>query len=66
MNLIVNDQIVTVDQASSIEQLLEHLNKPFAGCALAVNQTIISRTKWAEHIRCEGDKISLFQAIAGG
>jgi sulfur carrier protein len=66
MNVTVNENRVEIAQQTSIEQLLITLDKPLTGCALAVNQQIISRSRWAKHMLCEGDEISLFQAIAGG
>ena len=66
MKVTVNESDVVIDEQSSLEQLLVNLDKPLKGSALAVNQKIISRSKWAEYKLCEGDQISLFQAIAGG
>ncbi|WP_025563164.1 sulfur carrier protein ThiS [Psychromonas sp. SP041] len=66
MKIHVNEQTIELAENTNIEQLLTHLDKPFIGSAVAVNQDIISRSHWANTIINEGDKISLFQAIAGG
>lgn len=66
MKIKINEQIVVLAENINIEELLAHLNKPFMGSAVAVNQEIISRSHWADTILNEGDNISLFQAIAGG
>jgi len=66
MNITVNEKAMLLEPNSSIEQLFISLDKPLKGSALAVNQKVINRSKWAEYKLCEGDKISLFQAIAGG
>ncbi|TEW53365.1 sulfur carrier protein ThiS [Psychromonas sp. RZ22] len=66
MKIQVNEQPLELTDNITIEQLLIHLGKPLIGSAVAVNQSIITRTKWTETIINEGDKISLFQAIAGG
>lgn len=66
MNVVINENKLTIITGSNIEQLLISLDKPLTGSALAVNQKIIRRQDWAKHILCEGDQISLFQAIAGG
>ncbi len=66
MNIIVNDSVVDIARDSSIAALLKILDKPLHGSAIAVNQSIVSRCQWAEYRLAEGDKISLFQAIAGG
>jgi len=66
MNIVVNEQVIAIPAGSNIEQLLDRLESPLKGSAVAVNQTIVSRSTWAEYILNEGDQISLFQAIAGG
>lgn len=66
MKLQVNEQVLEIAENCVIEQLLILLNKPLQGCAVAVNQSIISRSQWSEFQLNEGDQISLFQAIAGG
>ena len=66
MKIHVNEQAIELAENTNIEQLLTHLDKPLIGSAVAVNQDIISRSHWANTIINEGDKISLFQAIAGG
>jgi sulfur carrier protein len=70
MNIIINDQTITLDipgnQAMTVQQLLEHLQRVQSGTALAINQTIIPRSEWDAHQIHDGDNILLFQAIAGG
>ncbi|WP_415224756.1 sulfur carrier protein ThiS [Psychromonas sp.] len=66
MNVIVNDSELEIAQNCTVEALLKSLDKPLNGTALAVNQNVIRRSQWAEYKLCDGDKISLFQAIAGG
>ncbi|MFQ3176664.1 MAG: sulfur carrier protein [Psychromonas sp.] len=66
MNVFVNERVITIPVDCHIEQLLTQLESPLKGSAVAVNQHIISRSKWAEYKLNEGDQISLFQAIAGG
>ncbi|WP_435235506.1 sulfur carrier protein ThiS [Psychromonas sp. PT13] len=66
MNVVINENKLEITTGSNIEQLLVSLDKPLTGSALAVNQKIIRKQDWAKYILCEGDQISLFQAIAGG
>ncbi|AOM42066.1 sulfur carrier protein ThiS [Xenorhabdus hominickii] len=66
MNIIVNDQPLTLDTPMTVQQLLEHVQHTQAGTALAINQTIIPRSEWHTHQINDGDNILLFQAIAGG
>ena len=66
MQVIVNQKKIEVDDKCNIEQLLLRLGKPLQGSAIAVNQEVISRRQWCEYTLSDGDKLSLFQAIAGG
>ncbi|KLU14579.1 MULTISPECIES: sulfur carrier protein ThiS [Xenorhabdus] len=71
MNIIVNDQPMTLSAPMTVQQFLEHqllepIERPQSGTALAINQTIIPRSEWQTHQINDGDTILLFQAIAGG
>ncbi|WP_413701227.1 sulfur carrier protein ThiS [Psychromonas sp. KJ10-10] len=66
MKVNVNENLIEIDDQSNIEQLLVVLESPLKGSAIAVNQKIISRSEWARYQLQENDKVSLFQAIAGG
>ncbi|MDC9590445.1 sulfur carrier protein ThiS [Xenorhabdus sp. XENO-10] len=66
MNIIVNDQAITLSAPMTVQQLLEHIKRTQSGTALAINQTIIPRSGWHTHQINDGDNILLFQAIAGG
>ena len=66
MKVQVNEQSLELAESITIEQLLIKLEKPLIGSAVAVNQSIITRSNWSTTTINEGDNISLFQAIAGG
>ncbi|MEQ4925415.1 sulfur carrier protein ThiS [Proteus hauseri] len=66
MNIIVNDESLSLDMPVTIRQLLIQLEQPSIGVALAINETIIPRDNWETHFINDGDTILLFQAIAGG
>ncbi|WP_426507204.1 sulfur carrier protein ThiS [Serratia proteamaculans] len=66
MKIRLNDQPLELAQPISISALLQRLERHQPGTALAINQTIIPRADWANHLVQDGDDILLFQAIAGG
>ncbi|ACS87473.1 sulfur carrier protein ThiS [Musicola paradisiaca] len=66
MKIRVNDDVVELDDALTVAQLLDRLNRRQPGTALAINQTLIPRAAWEQHPVQDGDDILLFQAIAGG
>ncbi|MBC3997541.1 sulfur carrier protein ThiS [Morganella morganii] len=66
MRITVNDEVMNFDTPLTVSELLASLGRPVAGIAVAVNQTIVVRGTWSEHVVRDGDQILLFQAIAGG
>lgn len=66
LTITVNDKLVEIAHATSVEQLFCQLNIVSDSSAIAVNQQIVSRENWSEIVLCEGDDILLFQAVAGG
>ncbi|MGJ7119383.1 sulfur carrier protein ThiS [Morganella morganii] len=66
MRITVNDEVMNFDAPVTVSELLASLGRPAAGIAVAVNQTIVVRGCWSEHVVRDGDQILLFQAIAGG
>ncbi|GAL05603.1 hypothetical protein JCM19237_4676 [Photobacterium aphoticum] len=45
---------------------MEQLAMPLQATAVAVNEEIVSRPSWETTVLSDGDRIALFQAIAGG
>ncbi|HHH7926481.1 TPA: sulfur carrier protein ThiS [Escherichia coli] len=66
MQILFNDQPMQCVAGLTVHDLLVQLNQQQAGAALAINQEIIPREQWAQHIVQDGDQILLFQVIAGG
>jgi len=66
MKISVNDSDYAFDAAITLDELLLFLKHPQSGSALAVNQVIVPRPRWAKYLLKDGDNIVLFQAIAGG
>lgn len=66
MQIVVNDDALTLEGSVTLVELLEQLSRRQPGTALAVNQQIIPRDRWAEYLLQEGDELVIFQAIAGG
>lgn len=66
MRITVNDDVVIFTEPLTVSALLAYLERPAAGVAVAVNQTIVVRDEWTGFIINDGDQVLLFQAIAGG
>lgn len=66
MQFFVNDQPLSSETPLTLEQLLEQINQTDKGVALAINQQIVSRSRWPCKRIEEGDRITLIKATAGG
>jgi len=66
MQILFNDVPMTLDDTLSIIALLESLDQLKPGAALALNQQVLPREQWDTHNVQDGDRILLFQVIAGG
>ena len=68
MRLIVNDQEQSVDDASTLLDLLIEMNfnAEQKGIAVAVNAEVIARAMWADTRLCNGDQVNIIHAVQGG
>lgn len=66
MQIQFNDEVMPCAEGQTVSDLLVQLNQLKPGTALALNQQILPRDQWQQHIVQEGDQILLFQVIAGG
>ena len=63
MQIWFNDEPLACADNLSVSALLEQQQH---GVALALNQHILPRDRWEDHLLQEGDRVLLFQVIAGG
>jgi sulfur carrier protein len=67
MQIEINNEIKTITENFSVQQVFELLQiQNTNGYALAVNNTVIPKTKWTETLLNECDKILVIQATQGG
>ncbi len=68
MQLIVNGQKQSVDDASTLLDLLIEMNfkAEQKGIAVAVNAEVIARAMWADMRLCNGDRVDIIHAVQGG
>ena len=50
MQILFNDQPMQCVAGLTVHELLEQLEQQQAGAALAINQQIVPREQWAQHI----------------
>ncbi len=66
MTINVNNQSKEISENSSVSQLLQQLNQPENGIAVAINQQIITKNNWETQEVLNGDDILIIQATQGG
>lgn len=66
MEIIINDQKREVTENASLALVLEELNIPSKGTAVALNGKIAKRESWGETILKPSDNIVIISAAYGG
>ncbi|SFR19363.1 MULTISPECIES: sulfur carrier protein ThiS [unclassified Enterobacter] len=66
MRILFNDEPMQCADNLTLSALLTQLNQGQPGTALALNEQIVPRDRWDQHTLQDGDRILLFQVIAGG
>lgn len=66
ITIVINELPQRVAIQSNLQQIIHQFELPEIGCVFAINNSVVPRSEWASTKLCEGDSISLFQAIAGG
>jgi sulfur carrier protein len=67
MNLFIGQEQKNLDVRVTGD-LLKALTLPEdgKGIAIAVNDAVVSRSRWQEHLLCDGDHIEIVRAVQGG
>ncbi len=66
MIIKVNNKEMELAGRASLRLLVETLQMPENGVAVAVNNRMIPRTRWAETILQENDQVVVIRAACGG
>lgn len=65
VTIFVNNQEMNTE-ATVVQQLVDQLNLPEKGVALAINNRVIPHTSWGEVSVQEGDHVVVIKAAFGG
>ncbi len=67
INIVLNDDAVALTQGNTIDALLTQASiERSERIAIAVNDTVISRSDWPEHKLNENDQVLMIAPIQGG
>ncbi|GAB7218819.1 sulfur carrier protein ThiS [Vibrio comitans] len=62
----INDKPTDIVMESKLIDVLNKQGIPSEGCAIAVNNKVVPKSKWNTIQIQKGDTLSVFRAIAGG
>ena len=65
MNLTVNDEEVEVEDGITVSALLQHMDFPQRGIAVAVNWAVLPRSQWNSELPA-GACVEVVTAVQGG
>jgi len=66
MRVIVNGNEKTIEEGTTLFQLLEQLELEGKVMAAAVNMEIVKQDQWGEHKLADNDKLELLDFVGGG
>ncbi|NOH72801.1 sulfur carrier protein ThiS [Vibrio pectenicida] len=66
ITITINEQSQQAVNQSNLQQIIDQLGLSDVGHVFSINNQVIPRSEWSNTVLSEGDRICLFQAIAGG
>lgn len=66
MKASINGEEHQLPDGLTVAGLLEHLQAPARGIAVAKNDRVVQRARFDQEPVAEGDRIEIIQAVAGG
>jgi len=66
MKITVNNDLLEVGEGVTVENLIELLGFQHYQLAVAINNRIVSKTKWQQTPLHENDNIIIIKAVSGG
>lgn len=65
MKVMVNDEAVEVDEQTTVARLLEDMGFPDKGIAVALDWSVLPRSKWDTTLS-DGARVDVVTAVQGG
>ncbi|ASA55761.1 sulfur carrier protein ThiS [Vibrio gazogenes] len=66
IQIMLNEAVYTFPAGITLAQVISQLHLPEQGCVFALNEQVMTKSRWSQVMLNDGDQISLFQVIAGG
>ena len=66
VNIVVNGKPRELAQSITVAALLEQLEVPLRGVAVEVNLQVVPRSRHAEQLLADGDRLEIVSLVGGG
>jgi len=66
MKIMINGESSEVEAGTTIQSLLERLEIPLAGTAVALGDSIVPQSEHGTRVLGDGDRVEVIRAIGGG
>ena len=66
MQVNINNEPFEISEDTSLEGLLQSLNHPTNGIAIAINEDIIAKSDWNKVSMKANDRVLIIKAVKGG
>ena len=66
ITILVNDQILEIQKESNLLQILHKLQISGDGIAIAINETIVLKSRWNTTTLSQNDTLLIIEATQGG
>lgn len=66
MSIRINNNAMEIADGTTLRDIADSRKLPAQGVAMAVNNEMVPREKWAEHVVHDGDDIVILKAFCGG
>lgn len=66
MKIVINGKNRTLNESTSLKQLISELDLGKKRLAIEVNQTIVPRSHYEDYLLKDDDQLEIVQAIGGG
>ncbi|MFI3248620.1 MAG: sulfur carrier protein ThiS [Rikenellaceae bacterium] len=66
MKVFLNQNELTIDESTTLQELITNQGIKPEGVAVAINNRIITRSEWPSTMMDEGAKVVVIQATYGG
>ena len=66
MYIKVNNKQQEISENTSVQQLVEQLNIPTNGIAIAINNNVVTKSEWNSKIINKNDDVLIIKSTQGG